>query len=248
MAAPPGRKAPSIEMSKPPENSTRLHRGRLRDVVVVLCAASALFIPIDWPVASAGILFVLLGCGLHLLVKGQLIRNTTLCTEGAYAVVRHPYYLANYMIDTGLCLASGNVFLVLLYPFLFFWAYGKTFRDEEALLASMHPGKFEAYAAAVPAVFPEASSLAAVRGMFRGFSRHRISRGEIKRQFRFGFLLSGILLLRLIGFAGLRGIATGTSGLSIAESILLGVCFLFLVVSAVIPKQREDVACEGGTP
>ena len=237
-----------METPNPPEDSRRLHRGRLRDVVVVLCAVSALFRPFDWPLAATGIAFVVAGCGLHLLVKGQLIRNTTLCTEGAYAVVRHPYYLANYAIDTGLCLVGGNVFLVLLYPFLFFWAYGKTFRDEEALLASMHPGKFEAYAAKVPALFPEAASLAGVRGLFHGFSPHRISRGEIKRQFRFGFLLSGILFLRLVGFAGLREIAAGTSGLSIGESILLGVCLLMLFGSAVIPRRHEEVACEGGTP
>ena len=66
-----------------------------------------------------------------------MIRNRVLCTQGAYAVVRHPYYLANYLIDIGFCLASGNVYLVLAYPFLFFWAYGPTLRSEESLLASL---------------------------------------------------------------------------------------------------------------
>jgi protein-S-isoprenylcysteine O-methyltransferase Ste14 len=52
--------------------------------------------------------------------------------------VRHPYYLANYLIDTAFCLLSGNSYLLLAYPFLFFWSYGPTFRKEETALKGRH--------------------------------------------------------------------------------------------------------------
>ena len=123
-----------------PDSKARwLHRGRLRDLVVALCLVSALVCPRDTAMLAVALVLFTAGCLLHVLVKGQLIRNVTLCTEGAYSIVRHPYYLANYLVDVSLCLLSGNVYLVLLYPFLFYWAYGPTFAEEEALLASMHP-------------------------------------------------------------------------------------------------------------
>lgn len=225
------------EGSSAPANA--LHRGRLRDVVVLLCAASALFHPVEWAITGAALALVTAGCWLHLLVKGQLIRNVTLCTQGAYAVVRHPYYLANYAIDTGLCLLSGNVLLVLSYPFLFFWAYGKTLRDEEALLLEMHPEEFPAYAARVPAVFPEAASLGGLRGVFRGFSWTRVSRGEFKRLWRFGFLATGILFLRMTGIGGLADLATGEPALSGGGGVMLGVCLFFLIGSLSIPRERR---------
>ena len=87
-----------------------LHRGRLRDVVIVLCVISVFWFPLNTPELCVGLVLLVLGCGLHVLVKGQLVRNVVLCTEGTYAIVRHPYYLANYLIDTGFCLLSGNVF------------------------------------------------------------------------------------------------------------------------------------------
>ena len=77
-----------------------LNRGNLRDVIIVLAIIFSLAGPapdfIDYLI-SWGVLAI--GCFLHFLVKGQLIRNVVLCTEGAYAVVRHPYYLANFLID-----------------------------------------------------------------------------------------------------------------------------------------------------
>jgi hypothetical protein len=38
-------------------------------------------------------------------VQGALIRNLTLCKEGVYKIVRHLYYIANFLRDAG----SGRV-------------------------------------------------------------------------------------------------------------------------------------------
>ena len=85
-----------------------LTRRNLRDLIILCCfASSALY---GHSVASMVIGFSLLavGCFLHVVAKGILIRNVVLCDGGVYAMVRHPYYLANYLIDCSFCVLSGN--------------------------------------------------------------------------------------------------------------------------------------------
>ena len=82
-----------------------LNRGNLRDIIIGL----AIMISLSGPEPefnnywfSWGVLTV--GCFLHFIAKGQLVHNVVLCTEGTYAVVRHPYYLANFLIDCAFCM------------------------------------------------------------------------------------------------------------------------------------------------
>ncbi len=222
-----------------PDSKARwLHRGRLRDLVVALCLVSALVCPRDTAMLVVALVLFTAGCLLHVLVKGQLIRNVTLCTEGAYSIVRHPYYLANYLVDISFCLLSGNVYLVLLYPFLFYWAYGPTFAEEEALLASMHPADFEAYRASVPQVFPTSNLLSGLRSLGQGFSWLRISAKEVKRVFRFGFLAALLILAQEVGLSGLQDLTAGRNPLKTSTTILLGVSLACLVVSVAIPRRK----------
>lgn len=216
-----------------------LHRGRLRDAVVILCVVSACFFPIGTTLLWVSLAVFGAGCALHVLVKGELIRNVTLCTEGAYAVVRHPYYLANYLIDISFCLLSGNVYLMLLYPFLFHWAYGPTFAEEESLLASLHGADFEAYRARVPQVFPNAMIFSSLRSLLRGFSWRRVTADEVKRVFRFGYLASLLVLVRAFATEGLPELRAGLNPLHGKRAFLLGICLALLAVSASIPRRPE---------
>jgi len=186
-----------------------LHRGRLRDVVIILCVVSVFVFPLNTAMLCVALVLLALGCVLHVVVKGQLVRNVVLCTEGTYSIVRHPYYLANYLIDTSFCLLSGNVFLVVLYPFLFFWAYGSTLREEELRLAAIHGDDYEAYLARVPQIFPNATVFAGLRTIGRGFSWRRVSSGEIKRLLRFVFVGTLLVLLQHLRPEGLKKIVTG---------------------------------------
>lgn len=217
-----------------------LHRGRLRDIVVMFCLVSAFFHPVSGMALWVALLLFGAGCWLHVLVKGQLIRNVTLCTEGAYSVVRHPYYLANYLVDISFCLLSGNVYLVLLYPFLYFWAYGPTFAEEEATLASMHGERFEAYRARVPQVFPTTGFLAGCQSLWQGFSWQRVSTNEIKRIFRFGFLAALLILIRTVGGQGVRELLAGHGPTNRLPYFLLGLCLVCLVFSLLIPGRRKN--------
>jgi hypothetical protein len=157
-----------------------------------------------------------------------------LCRDGIYGVVRHPYYLANYLVDTSFCLFSGNLYLLLVYPFLFFWSYGPTLRNEEGTLTEKHGEASVAFILGTPPIFPDRGSVRNVSTLFAGFSRHRISSREIARILR--FYAVGSLIFACGGIDG-AGVLMGRTCLRADPHILLplataavlyGVSLLFL--------------------
>lgn len=177
-----------------------LNRSNLRDVILVCSFACTVFCGITQGEMAVGFSLLVIGCFLHVVAKGILIRNVVLCTRGIYGVVRHPYYLAGYLIDSGFCLLSGNHFLLLMYPFIFFWAYRPTMRKEEALLMEKYGDAFVAYRQEVPQVFPDRNSFKHLTTFFEGFSLRRISWKECARVSRFCSL--GIFLTLIHDVAG----------------------------------------------
>jgi len=211
-----------------------LTRSRLRDVVIVFSVVSALFIGANSVEIGVGMLFLLFGTFIHVVTKGVLIRNEVLCQDGIYSVVRHPYYLANYMVDTSFCLFSGNPYLLLVYPFLFFWSYGPTLRNEEGVLSERHGEVSVAFILSTPPIFPDRQSVRNISALFAGFSRHRVSSKEIARILRFCSMGSLILACGRIGGAGvLVGRACLRADprmilLIVTAAILYGLSLLFL--------------------
>jgi hypothetical protein len=140
---------------------------------------------LGWIRLAVSAILLIAGCFFHYMTKGVLIRNVVLCQGGTYSIVRHPYYMANYLIDSSFCLMSGNVYLLLVYPFLFYWSYGPTIRKEETTLARLHSSEFLRYSLDVPQIFPDAYSIRSVKEIAQGFSTKRITRNEISRFMRF---------------------------------------------------------------
>ncbi len=95
--------------------------------------------------------------------------------------MRHPYYFANFLIDWSFCQLSGNIFLVLLYPFIFFYSYGPTLRKEEQFLFDRHGDAFVKNSLETPQVFPDTGSLEGIKTIFKGFSARRITARECSR-------------------------------------------------------------------
>jgi len=232
-----------------------LTRSRLRDVLLLLCCASALLRPLGTGGIAVGFALLAVGCALHLVSKGILVRNTVLCENGIYGFVRHPYYLSNYVIDSAFCVLSGNAYLLLVYPFLFFWAYGPTMRKEEALLGSLHEAAFARHSTEVPQVFPDRASFRHWRSVFEGFSLTRITWKESGRVARFlslGFLLLLIHELRADGLAGLWDIIRPTR-LDYDEALYAALVILLYGASIVLLGRAKKVharikAAEQDTP
>lgn len=126
-------------------------RGLLRDAT--LCASLILFQPNTMFAAIGGVLFAL-GAILHFWSKGCLVRNWEVTAVGPYRMVRHPFYLANFMIDMGICLFSGRWWLPIVYSIAFALVYIPTIRKEEAYLIERHGESYRRFAASIPALVP----------------------------------------------------------------------------------------------
>jgi protein-S-isoprenylcysteine O-methyltransferase Ste14 len=163
----------------------RITRANLRNLIRILSYLSIILFKINTVEMIVAFLLLGVGCIVHFITKGVLIRNVVICHNGIYGVVRHPYYMGNYLIDVSFCLLSGNPYLVLIYPFLFFWVYGPTLRKEEKYLAATHNEPYIEYMLDVPQVFPDSYFTKYMQGIFAGFSKRRISRNEVSRLMRF---------------------------------------------------------------
>lgn len=134
----------------------RIRRRNLRNGLVAVGCLVASVEPVG--LAAAGVLLVA-GSLLHFWSKGCLEQNQKLVTAGPYRFTRNPFYLANGLIDLGLCCVIGRVWIALPYIVLWTLAYRDTILREEARLATLFPGDFERYVAAVPRLIPSGRSL-----------------------------------------------------------------------------------------
>ncbi len=108
--------------------------------------------------ASAALLLAA-GSLLHFWAKGCLEQNRRLVTAGPYRFSRNPFYLANGLIDLGLCLLIGRIAVALPFGLIWWLAYRDTIASEETRLRGLFPGAFERYVAAVPRLFPNGRAL-----------------------------------------------------------------------------------------
>jgi len=143
----------------------RLRRRNLRKgLVLVGCVVAA---P-SWPAWGIGLLALLLGSALHVWTKGVLEQNRRLVTAGPYRWTRNPFYLANGLIDLGLCLVIGRLWLALVYLVVWTIAYHDTIAREEAHLRRLFGEALDRYRARVPRLRPALRPLsrAEARGAF----------------------------------------------------------------------------------
>jgi protein-S-isoprenylcysteine O-methyltransferase Ste14 len=126
-------------------------RGILRDIVLILALLTLHF---SRSTFTAGLAVFGLGAIMHFWSKGCLMRNWVVTTCGPYRLVRHPYYLAAFLVDFGICLMSGNPYLVALYLPAFLLVYLPVIREEERELLATHKEAYREYSLAVPRLLP----------------------------------------------------------------------------------------------
>lgn len=117
----------------------------------------------------------------------------TLNTTGMYSVVRHPLYLANYIIILGITMEFHIWWLVLLISTFYALYYERIMMAEEAFLRSRFGAEFEGWAAVTPAFLPK----------FHGWKPFNLPfcwRTVLQREYNAFFLIIGVFfLLDLIG-------------------------------------------------
>jgi len=75
-------------------------------------------------------------------------------TAGPYAWVRHPLYLANFLIGLGIVLFAGWRPMVLIYGLYFLPLHWLIARAEELHLIVLYGEKYQVYRRSVPAILP----------------------------------------------------------------------------------------------
>jgi hypothetical protein len=219
-----------------------LNRGNFRDFIIVCAIIFSLMGPEPHLIGYLIPLGVLaIGCFLHFIVKGQLIRNVVLCSEGTYAIVRHPYYLANFLIDGAFCLFSLNRYLIFAYPFLFFWTYGPHLKKEEQTLAHAHPGQFYDYCISVPPIFPDSNSIRNLRKMLKNTHLSRITSNEIQRICRFFAVASLIVLCQEIKGDGWQELTFWRPSIDYDSLLMVSLSGLLFLYSLVGRRRQKTL-------
>lgn len=204
-------------------------RGVLRDALVV--AVLIFFTPTTW-MFCLGLCVFISGAGLHFWSKGCLARNDEVTQSGPYRFVRHPFYLANALLDLGICTMSGRPAMVALYPLLFWVSYVPVLRREEQYLTGAFPEAYRAYATQVPTLIPYRFPSASGGDGF--LWRNIVRENEIARLLRL-LAIPCYFSIVALGFHGVlpsgplkTGVLSGAIG-----------CALFLNVVSAFAKHRR---------
>jgi protein-S-isoprenylcysteine O-methyltransferase Ste14 len=121
----------------------------------------------------AGASIAAAGVYVRAAASGQLRKNEELATVGPYSYTRNPLYLGSILIGIGFAVASRSVWVWVLLACMFVLIYSPVIREEEKFLRSTFPG-FDAYAAAVPRLWPRWSG-ESLTSQFSGalYRKHR---------------------------------------------------------------------------
>lgn len=149
-----------------------------------------------------GCALVLAGGALHLWAKGCLRINEEITTSGPYRFTRNPFYLANLLIDVGICVVARRFWLLVVAVALWAFVYRRTIAREEQQLETLFGDRYRSYRARVPRLFPFRGSVPGLPASqpFSWSNRNLASGQEYAR-------LAGIFAIPLLVWlvAGVRG-------------------------------------------
>jgi hypothetical protein len=150
---------------------------------------------------ALGTPLVLLGALLHLWSQGCLSPPNELATGGPYRFIRHPFYLANALLDIGICIIAHNWLIYAVYPALFVVTCAWTIIRDEKYMAQRHGEAWQIYRKRVPMIIPSRWPAPSPPGS--GFRWKNLAReGELSRSIR---LFAYPLLFHLWGQIMERG-------------------------------------------
>ena len=126
----------------------RVKLGHAFALAILLCAKPEL----EWLVA--GSVVAAAGEGLRVYASGIIAKDETLSRAGPYAYTRNPLYFGSFLMSLGLCVASGNVWVIAAFPLFFFPVYYATILREEDFLRGKFGDRFDEFRKSVPRFVP----------------------------------------------------------------------------------------------
>ncbi len=134
-----------------------------------------------WILLSLPFFFV--GIAIRIWAKGCLHQMQEVTTSGPYSLVRHPFYLGNFFLDMSICIMSGFVPLMLLFPFMWLSIYIPKMKEEEEKMIRKFGAFYEEYKKRVPMWFPLKKIVLSKEGF--SWKNPNILSTEIPRTLRF---------------------------------------------------------------
>ena len=124
--------------------------------VVLLTARLAPSSWIEWIQDLSGLLCIFFGTWLRLLSASyhESSHEEHPITAGPYAWIRHPLYLANFLLGLGIVLMAGWQPMWGVYLLIFIPLHWLIIRSEEVHLSGMYGKEYTQYLRSVPAVIP----------------------------------------------------------------------------------------------
>jgi hypothetical protein len=187
-----------------------LNRGGLRFylVAIALAVGTLWFRSTTAGSIMAGLPLLAAGVCLHTWAKGCLRQNRVVASIGPYRFVRHPFYLANALIDFALTIMSGWLPLVIVLPVWWLAIYIPVIRGEERFLSEKFPDEYLDYLRRVPRLIPWRRPLPSSGDGFRWTNPNIAGGEELPRAARilaYPLLFFVVQGLRADGLDWLRG-------------------------------------------
>lgn len=222
----------------------RIGRRNLRKGL--LAAGCVLGAPSTAGLALGGVL-ILLGGALHLWSKGCLEQNRRLITAGPYRYVRNPFYLANALIDAGLCVVVGVAWIAVVFAVLWVLAYRDTIDGEEQKLGELFPDEYPRYVATIPRLVPNGAVWPRedVTGRF-SWDNDGLARGqEYARLVGIALGPAVVVAGALLRREGVSVLAAGHEAL-LAALLLLPVCWVWKLAISEAFRRPESALVPPG--
>ncbi len=221
-------------------------RSRLRSWLVVAGVLLGLagYSRIEFWNYAAGAVMILPGLLLHFFCKANLRQNTVLTRSGAYRWVRHPFYLANALVDFGLCMLIGRWELLLVFGICWAIAYTRQIRKEERNLIGLFGDEYRRYRKEVPAILPWKLRPSAETGETRfSMKNPNIDTGkEVGRILRYASYPYLFFTAALAGQDGIKVFIEGSSWALIPPAAFLCIYWLGIVSQKYAAGKRSALA------
>jgi protein-S-isoprenylcysteine O-methyltransferase Ste14 len=103
-----------------------------------------------------GLALVAVGLAVRVFARGWKVENSggRLVTSGLYAYIRHPLYVASFLIGLGLCLILGDPVVLIGYVVLYLAMHAWVIHGEEGWMAGHWGEDYRLYASRVPRFIP----------------------------------------------------------------------------------------------
>lgn len=184
----------------------------------------------DQIIDSAGLTVILIGQYLRISARGykseRLIEKYMLITDGPYGLVRHPMYLASFLIGLGLVIMLFEWWGVIVYAAFFALWYWPQIHDEQQWLVKKFGQQYLDYCKATPACVPRLKALVS----FRAKKYIPLKLAWIKREWN-TILIWSLAVAAAEGYQDITSFDLATFS---REIILLMLIFFYFVGFAVL--------------